>query len=94
MKPVVEMASESEDEYGNKRESSSADPDPEAEVVGGNEVGREEERARGEVAAAGQGNLIGKGDIRHASDKMEVGVHGGQAPSEGLPEEGGYEKTD
>lgn len=94
-KPRVEVASGSEGETGNTRGSSSAEPEPEAEVVGGNEVGREEERAKGEgVAAAGQGNLIGRGDIRSAADKTKVGVHGGQAPSEGVPEEGEYEKTD
>jgi len=94
---VEEVASGSEGETGNIWGGPSVGPEPEseAEVVGGNEVGREEERAKAEgVAAAGQRNLIGRGDIRRASDKTEVGVHGGQAPLEGLLEEGGYEKTD
>ena len=88
-----EVASGLEGETGNTRGSPSAESG--VEVAGGNEVGREEERAKGEgVAAAGQSNLIGREDIRRASDKTEVGVHGGQVPLEGPPEEGGCEKTD
>lgn len=38
------------------------------------------------VAVVGQGNLIGREDIRRASDKTTVGVHGVQAPSNEFPE--------
>ena len=96
---VEEVPNASEDETGSTRGSSSAEPgpepEPEAEVVGGDGTVREEEHAKGEgVAAVGEDNLIGRGDTRRAPDKTEVGGHGGQAPSRGSLEEGGYEKTD
>lgn len=87
------MANESEGETGNTQGRSSAG----SEAVGGNEIVQEGECGRGEgegEAVVGQGNLIGKKDIRRVSDKKVVEVHGGQAPSEGSPEGDGCWGTD
>ena len=83
-----------EGEIGSTQGSSSAEP--ETEAVGGDEIAREGECAKGEgEVAVGEDNLIGREDIRCASDKTVVGARGGQAPSEGsLEEEDGCEKAD
>lgn len=84
-----EVASGLEAETGNTQGSSSAES--EVEVVGGNEIGQGEECVKeGEgagEAAVGQGNLIGREDIRHVSDKMVVEAHGGEALSKEFREE-------
>lgn len=91
-----EAASGSEAEIENTQGGSSVGSA--AEVVGGDEIARGEECEREEevvvVAVVGKGNLIGREDIRGASDKTTVGVHGGQAPSEEFPEEGVCERVD
>ena len=91
-----EVASVLEAESENTRGSSSAGS--EAEVVGGDGIVRGEVCARKEVVVGvvvvEQGNLIGRGDIQHASDKTMEEVHGGQAPSEEFPEGGVREMTD
>ena len=94
-KPVVGgVASELEVGTGSMQESSSAES--EVEAVGGDETGWGEERAKGGqevVAAVGEGNLIDRKDIRHATDKKVVGARGGEVPSEEFPE-GAGEETD
>lgn len=94
-KPMAEgVASGLKTESGSMQESSSAEF--EVEVVDGDETAWGEERVKEGVvvvAAVGEGNLIDRKDIRHATDKKVVGVRGGGVPSAEFPK-GVGEETD
>lgn len=63
-------------------------------MAGEGGIARGEGRAKKEGGGAvGQGSLIGKEDIRDAADKTIVEVHGGQVPSEAIPEEDAHGKV-